>query len=201
MRSKWGRLVWAAIGMIFILFLLFYVLKVNVPEQQVTYDLNHDGIMEDYHLSQGKLTISQPDVIGWQSPPEWNIRSMALDDVTGDKKPELIMLLWKRGSFERHKPLGYQQEDNRFSCHLFICQLIGNNLIPRWCSSALDQPIRDFTIRQDSAGNNYLAVEEGSYSIYCAGEPLIFGKAYSNWVWEQWGFYGIYYRCKYDKEM
>jgi len=42
---------------------------------------------------------------------------------------------------------------------------------------------------EGSSGNNYLAVEEGHYSIYCAGQPIILGKEHSNWIWKQWGFY------------
>jgi len=127
----------------------------------------------------------------WSSPPEWNIQSFALDDVTGDGNTELIMLLWKKGSFGRHKPLWQEREKNNYSCHLFVYQLIKNRLIPRWCSSALDRPIKSFTVEKDPSGKAFLAVQEGYCSTYCFGRPIIIGKECSNWTWKQWGFYRI----------
>jgi len=184
----WKRIV-AVIAVVFMLLLLLFFFLLNEHEQQVTYDLNSDGIMENYHLTRGELTITQPDGIDWSSPPEWDIQSFVLDDVTGDGNPELIMVLWKRGSFDRHKPLWHAREENNYSCHLFVHRLIGNKLIPRWCSSALDRPIKSFTIEKDSSGKTFLAVEEGNCSTYCAGRPIIIGKEHSNWIWKQWGFY------------
>ncbi len=178
-------------AVVFMLLLLAFLFFLNKPEQYATYDLNHDGIMEIYHLTRGKLTVTQPDGIDWSSPPEWNVQSFALDDATGDGNPELIMVLWKRGSFDRHKPLWYKQEGNNYSCHLFVYQLIENTLMPRWCSSALDRPIKSFTVEKDPSGHTFLAIEEGFYSSYCAGRPIILGKEYSNWTWKQWGFYRI----------
>ncbi|HHV16186.1 MAG TPA: hypothetical protein GXX58_06390 [Gelria sp.] len=184
----WKQIV-GVIAVVFMLLLLVFRFFSDKPEQHATYDLNHDGIMESYHLAEGKLTVTQPDDIDWNSPPEWNVQSFALGDATGDGNPELIMVLWKRGSFDRHKPLWYEREENNYSCHLFVYQLIENKLIPRWCSSALDRPIKSFTIEKDSSEHTYLAVEEGYYSTYCARRPIIWGKEHSNWTWKQWGFY------------
>lgn len=177
------------IAVVFILLLLVFQFFSDNPEQHANYDLNHDGIMESYHLTGGKFTITQPNGTDWSSPPEWNVRSFALDDVTGDGNPELILLLWKRGSFDRHKPLWQEQENNDYSCHLFVYRLIENKLIPRWCSSALDRPIKSLTIEKDSSSKTFLAVEEGYCSTYCFGWPIIWGKEHSNWTWKQWGFY------------
>ncbi|MBP8820025.1 MAG: hypothetical protein KBG91_06330 [Syntrophomonadaceae bacterium] len=186
----WKKIV-GVIAVVFVLLLLAFLFFADNPEQQATYDLNHDGIMETYHLAEGKLTVTQPDGIDWSSPPEWNIQSFALDDVTGDGNTELIMLLWKKGSFGRHKPLWQEREKNNYSCHLFVYQLIKNRLIPRWCSSALDRPIKSFTVEKDPSGKAFLAVQEGYCSTYCFGRPIIIGKECSNWTWKQWGFYRI----------
>ncbi|HBQ27055.1 MAG TPA: hypothetical protein DD791_11725 [Syntrophomonas sp.] len=184
----WKKIV-GVIAVVFVLLLLAFLFFADKPEKQATYDLNHDGIMESYHLTRGELTVTQPNGIDWSSPPEWNIQSFALGDVTGDGNPELIMVLWKQGSFDRHKPLWYKQKDNNYSCHLFVYQLIENKLIPRWCSSALDRPIKSFTTEKDSSGKTFLAVEEGYCNTYCFGRPIIWGKEHSNWIWKQWGFY------------
>ncbi|MBP8818840.1 MAG: hypothetical protein KBG91_00210 [Syntrophomonadaceae bacterium] len=45
-------------------------------------------------------------------------------------------------------------------------RIILNKLIPRWCSSALDRPIRSFAVEQDSSGHTFLAVEEGYCDTY-----------------------------------
>ncbi len=174
-----------------ILFLLWLHLTADDFAQRAAYDLNLDGIKESYHLTRGKLTIRQPEGINWSSPAEWDIQSFALDDVTGDGRAELLMLLWKRGSFDRHKPLWSEHNDNSYSCHLFVYQLNNNKLRPRWCSSALDKPIKSFKIKDSVTGNKVLAVEEGCLSTYCCGHALFLGKAYSNWTWNQWGFYRL----------
>lgn len=186
----WKNIV-GVLAVVFVLLLVAFLFFADNPEQQATYDLNHDGIMESYHLNRGKLTVTQPGGIDWSSPPEWNVQSFALDDATGDGNPELIMVLWKRGSFDRHKPLWQEEEKNNYSCHLFVYQLIENKLIPRWCSSALDRPIKSFTVKKDSSGKAFLAIEEGYCSTYCFGRPIIWGKEHSNWTWKQWGFYRI----------
>lgn len=188
MRSKWMILLGIA-GLVMLTALLVFLLPAAAPDPPAEYDLNRDGLAETYSFSQGQLVICQTGGIDWTSPPEWNLKTWAVDDVTGDGYPELVMLLWKEGSFGEHRPWGYQQEDNRFSCHLFVYQLQGQQLLPRWCSSALDKPVRNFAIRQDAEGKRYLAIEEGIFSFNCAGEPFIFGTACSNWAWGQWGFY------------
>lgn len=191
MWTKWGWMGWVAVILsILILSPLLLLLEVDESEQSATYDLNLDGLMETYHLAHGKLSITQPDSIDWISPPEWDIKSFVLDDVTGDGRAELLMVLWKRGSFGSHKPLWSEQNDNNFSCHLFVYQLINNNLKPRWCSSALDKPIKSLEIKEDVSGK-FLAVEEGYFSTYCCGHALFLGKIYSNWTWKQWGFYRL----------
>lgn len=190
MMPLWKKFI-AVLAVVLIL-LLVRLFFSDALEQQLSYDLNNDGIMEKYHLTGGKLTITQPDGLVWSSPSEWNIQSFVVDDVTGDNKPELVMVLWKPGSFGRHKPMwNSQKEDNKYSCHLFLYQISKNKLIPRWCSSALDKPIRSFSVQRDSTDNSYLAVVEGRYSFYCCGHALFLGKQYTNWAWKQWGFYRI----------
>lgn len=185
----WKRtaIVSAAVLVLLLVIFLFYLL-LNEPEQEAVYDLNNDGILEEYHLTGGRLAITQPDGINWVSSPEWDVQSFALDDVTGDGNPELLMVLWKRGCFGAHKPLFYDQEDNNYSCHLFLYQIVKDKMLARWCSSALERPIKSFTVQVDSAGNKFLAVEEGRYSTYCAGHPIFLGREYTNWAWNHWGF-------------
>ena len=192
MMPLWKKFV-AVLAVVLILLLVRFLFFSDKPEQKETYDLNNDGIMEKYHLTGGKLTITQPGAIDWSSPPEWNIQSFVVDDVTGDNEPELVMVLWKRGSFGRHKPMwNGQKKDTKYSCHLFLYQISNNKMISRWCSSALDKPIRSFSVQRDSTGNSYLAVVEGRYSFYCCGHVLFLGKQYTDWAWKQWGFYRIW---------
>ncbi|MGI5880961.1 MAG: hypothetical protein ACOX6L_10270 [Syntrophomonadaceae bacterium] len=191
MVSLWKKVV-ATLAVVLILLLVRFLFFSDMHELQTVYDLNNDGIMEKYHLTGGKLTIKQPGSIDWSSPPEWDIQAFVLDDVTGDKEPELVMVLWKRGSFGRHKPIwNGRKEDTKYSCHLFLYQISNNKMIPRWCSSALDRPIKSISVQKNLSGNSFLAVEEGRYSFYCCGHALFLGKQYTDWGWKQWGFYRI----------
>ena len=53
----WKKIV-GVIAVVFVLLLLAFLFFADKPEKQATYDLNHDGIMESYHLTRGELLLS-----------------------------------------------------------------------------------------------------------------------------------------------
>ncbi len=155
------------------------------------HDLNNDGDMETYILEDHCLKITENKSELWQSPAEWRVTSLATGDANHDGREDLIMVVWKEGSFGEDKPFWVNLNDKQIRCHLFIFDLIGKQVKPLWMSSALHRPIKSLQIKDiNDDGKNELIVQEGSYSLLSRfihpddSEPTL-------WQWQGWGFYLI----------
>lgn len=151
------------------------------------HDLNNDGHMETYMLKNHCLKITENELELWQSPAEWRVASLVTGDANHDGREDLIMVVWKEGSFGADKPFWVELNDRQVRCHLFLFSLSGNRLKPLWMSSALHRPIKSLHIKDiNGDGKNELSVQEGSYSLLSGlkghTEPAI-------WQWKGWGFY------------
>ncbi len=157
------------------------------------YDLNQDGQTELYVLANQELFIAAEKRIIWRSPPDWRVASFHVADVTHDRRPDLLLLVWKKGSFGGLRPFWHTGRDTRFTCHLYVFNLADLHLKPVWMSSALDRPIKSITITDlDGDGRNELLTTEGCYwwqlfSRFC-GSPTNNGAI---WQWQDWGFYRV----------
>lgn len=158
----------------------------------VTGDLDGDSNVERYLLDGHRLTVYEGDTLLWQSPREWRVDGFALGDVNHDGNVNLVMSLWKQGSFGPVKPFCENGPDRSYKNHLFVYRLTGDALQPVWCSSDLDHPIVSFEIR-DVAGDglNRMVVKEGSYRRIAGERYALDGKASTHttvWKWDGWGF-------------
>ncbi len=155
-------------------------------------DLDADGVIEEYFLENGSLTVKEGPLLLWKSPEDWNVDSFALGDVDHDNQVNLVMSLWKEGSFSEIRPFWHSGEDNSYKNHLFVYELAENRFQPVWCSSDLDCPILSFTIRDDDGdGRAELIVKEGRYRKIAGerygiepGGPV----RTAVWQWKEWGF-------------
>ncbi len=155
------------------------------------YDLNNDGHLESYILENHSLKIMQNELVIWKSPADWRVTSFVIGDANHDKQADLIMVVWKKGSFGNDMPFWLQLNDQHIHCHLFLFDLAGDQAKPLWMSSALDQPIISLQIQDmNEDGKNELLIQEGSYSFLSyflnsdASEPTL-------WQWKSWGFYRL----------
>ncbi len=171
-----------------------YVLSTDnaLQEYRIThkqqYDLDNDGIPEEYVLKNGRLTVKEGPNIAWQSPEDWWIEDFFIGDATNNGKPELNLSVWKEGSFGPYKPFWVKEEDTSVKNHLFIFQFEKNEFKPVWQSSNLDCPIRHAAlIDLNGDGENELVVKEGSYTDPKKYEITL-------WKWNGWGFSKIEYK-------
>lgn len=146
------------------------------------FDLDQDGMLEDYFLQDGKVKVETGSQTIWQSPEDWWVDDFFLGDSNNDGIYDLNLLVWKAGSFGPSKPFWMTGEDKSIKNHLFIFKLVNGFFKPVWQSSNLDRPNYEAALEDlDGDGKNELVVTEGSYAD--PGERQV-----SIWKWNGWGF-------------
>ena len=178
--------------------------RTNSAAQIQEYDLDQDGRTETYLLKNKQLSVTQDGQEIWRSPADWQVTAFVLADATNDGQDDLLLVVWKEGSFGRDKPFWVKEEDTQLSNHLFVLNLLQGQLKPVWFSSALDRPIQSLTVRDfNQDGKNELVVQEEpvgeSRTPWTRLRNLVFGTPGSAaadttttyWQWQSWGFYRL----------
>lgn len=165
------------------------IISVGFTEKQSqNYDLDQDNLPEHYVLEDQKLVITKEGQELWRSPADWQVTSFHVADVTHDEVPDLLLVVWKRGSFGHARPFWHTGQNQEFTCHLYVYNLINQRLKPIWMSSALDRPIKDMIIRDsDDDGRNELHVTE-YHSWWQRFSKRARANKITTWQWKDWGF-------------
>ncbi len=159
-------------------------LKTKIKSE--TGDLDADGSAENYILDQNKLTVTENDMIIWQSNDDWQIDDFALADSNNDGVIDLNLSVWKSGNFGTSKPFWIEENDPSIENHFFVLDLRNDQIKPVWQSSSLAVPNCEFLIADvNGDGQNELIVIEGRYDRLNECE----GKHLAVWKWNQWGFF------------
>lgn len=157
----------------------------NIATKKEQADLNNNLIQENYVLENGRLTITEKQIIIWQSPFEWWIDNFVLADSNNDGIVDINLSLWKAGDFGSSKPFWIKENDMSIKNHFFIYDFINGVMRQIWGSSNLEAPNCEFIFADiDSDGKNDLIVIEGDYSQ----EPKCDGNYVAVWKWNGWGF-------------
>lgn len=142
-------------------------------------------------LHNGKLLLDRL----WSTPWDWSVQDVLCDDINGDGREELVLLVWKHGSYGKHLPLWVKHNDIRLEQHLFIYQWEDsreNKLRALWMSSALGMQVQSIASAPhhqllvtdtDGVGNlwqwqqfglKYVGeVKDQQVTFLCAGDNLI----------------------------
>lgn len=179
----------AAVLALLLLAGLLYWKTTNYPPVNFIIDTDGNGQQENYQLADHRVLICQNGDLIWESPAEWKVTHLVLADADYDGQKEILMVLWKRGSFGSSRPLWLEGPDNDFSNHLFMYRLTSGRIKPVWCSSAIAYPILDLQIiDQDEDGKPELLVTEGppSGNLYLLRK--LFYRNQTLWEWQDWGF-------------
>lgn len=162
----------------------------NQPLSLVIYaDSDNNGFREKYLLKQHQLKVWENSRLMWQTPKEWQVRQFLTADADNDGQIELLMVVWKKGSFGSSKPFWFKGPDNQFTCHLFVYRITAGNMKAVWCSSALVHPIVQLKVKDtNNDSRNELQIIEGPRSGWAYGLRQYFSRQPSLWVWNSWGF-------------
>lgn len=131
----------------------------------------------------------------WRTPWDWSVQDVLCDDINGDGKEELVLLVWKHGSYGKHLPFWVKHNDIRLEQHVFIYQWEEsreNKLRALWMSSALGMEVQSIASAphhqllitgRDGVGNlwqwqqfglKYVGeAKEQRVTFLCAGDNLI----------------------------
>lgn len=173
---------WAGLAVLLGLFLLLWGYGRNCPRLPdpppavfAAADLNANGRTESYRLDKHTLWVAEEGMPLWHTPPEWQVQEFLLADIDGRGKPELLLLVWKQGSFGRSRPFWQQFRDYSWGCHLFLLQLQRDRFHPFWFSSALPSGISRLQTKTAPNEPPRLVV-------------VVQGGGWQSWQWDGWGF-------------
>jgi hypothetical protein len=115
----------------------------------------------------------------WQAiPKDWKPWKIAVADVDGDKKDELLIGLYK---VTRHSP-------NRIHT-LYVYGFDGSKMIPRWRGSRLTRDFDDFSVAKAPKGDKILTLDrllDGRFALSCyTWSGFGFRKNWERGAWKQ----------------
>lgn len=135
--------------LIITIFITGMILKYN-KTKSFPVDINQDGNIDSVIFKQNKVSVIVDDEVVWQSDKSWKIDDFIVGDINHDSKPELLILLWKKGSFGEHVPFWEEKEtDTELTQHLFIYQWQDSSINSIWMSSKLQPEIKSFDMLDD----------------------------------------------------
>ncbi len=120
-------------------------------------------------------TGSNSENLVYQTRIGLKVSDVCVGDLDGDGYDEIILLLWKRGSYGTSHPYWQKNDLHRFSQHLFIYTLRGGEITPWWFSSAIGIRAADISLT---------AHPDGKRQMVCIKDSE--GKE-SCWYWHGFG--------------
>ncbi|MBP5311139.1 MAG: CapA family protein, partial [Lachnospiraceae bacterium] len=149
--------------------------------------------LKDRHLSIYDNENDEKPV--WRSQDDMAIQSVIIKDIDRDGLEELIMLVWKHGSYGEHRPFWVKKNDIALKQHIFIYKYDKTRemrLRPIWMSSELEYEVLSLALgegdtlivtdrenrsrvwRWEGFGLKLLGdSKERDASLLCAGDNLI----------------------------
>ena len=140
---------------------------------QLSADLDGDGVQESL-VAVGEahdVRVSVAGVDVFASPDEWCVFDAHVCDLDGDGADELVLLVWKQGSYGPYRPFWESGADDAWSQHVFIYGMRAGEIAPIWMSSALGSYFAREWMEPD--GTLVLEAPDGSLT---------------SWRWGSWGF-------------
>jgi hypothetical protein len=154
----------------------------NIKNKRVSRDGDNDGVSEDHALVRGYLSVKESGKQIWKSPGEWWVDDFEIADCDNDGKNEIVVSLWKSGSFGTSKPFWVKENDMSIKNHMFVYEYTDNSIRLAWGSSNLPYANEGIAFADvDNDQKNELVVIERKYVDDGIRHVAV-------WKWNGWGF-------------
>ena len=168
---------------------------VNWQEKETRIEAAGEICCDSLSLSGGRFRAKKDEGVVFETPAAWRVSDYLCGDIDSDGEDEILLLVWKRGSFGEAKPFWIKENDSSYSQHIFIYETDPDRLRPSWMSSALGRKVADWSLGDDGllrlktaegaetawAQHGFGLImmeeekeeEEASLSLFVAGDNLI----------------------------
>ena len=129
-------------------------------------------------LSGKALKLYSKEEPYWQTEGDWLIEDALLTDINRDGADELLLLLWKRGRYGKHRPFWVEEDEDDWSQHIFIYSLPEGTEAPKqlWCASDLGRVVKNWELEDEKPWLLIIDDDKGERTL---------------WIWESWGLRNI----------
>lgn len=137
-------------------------------------DLDANGTDEELTLAERMVRVSDASgQVLYESDAAWRVSDVLVTDVTRDGRPELVMLLWRRGNYGNSKPFWEDGIDLRMTQHIYVMGLEDGAIRPVWMGHELGEGLKVARIEATEDGLLGLVTTDGDKST---------------WEWDYFGF-------------
>ena len=135
---------------------------------------SNDADKAELVLKHKTFSLKTPDgEIVWKSEAGWLVSDFIVGDIDHDDEDEIILLVWRRGSFGKFKPIWVEKDEKTWSQHIFIYDYLDNRvdrMKPVWMSSKMGIEASDIKLDEEEA--LHIITPEGRDTV---------------WYWQSWG--------------
>lgn len=138
----------------------------NSSQYNITYEIK---------LKNKSVNITHDGEEIWSSPPDIKVQNALSFDIDNDNEDELILLCWKIGKYGSSRPLWVQNDETKWSQHIFTYEYGCDGVHPKWMSSYIGQDVVSMSANGRESPFSRLLLTDTEQNISC-------------WVWDSWGF-------------
>lgn len=98
-------------------------------------------------LADKKVSVAIDNNEVWNTPNDWFVQDMIITDIDRDGAEEMVLLVWKHGSFGKHRPQWVRRNDISLKQHIFIYRYDDRReeyIVAEWMSSVMNYPVKSF---------------------------------------------------------
>lgn len=96
-------------------------------------------------LSHKTVRVFYDGTLIWTSPKGVKVQDVLSFDIDNDRQNELILLCWKIGRYGAQKPFWVDEDERKWSQHIFLYEYGQGEIKPKWMSSYLGQDVTEMT--------------------------------------------------------
>lgn len=112
-------------------------------------DLSEDRIdLSEIVLENRRLRVEQEQELLWESPENILVQDFLWCDINHDKEDELILLCWRIGRYGDARPYWVEEDEKKWSQHIYIYQWRDEEIHPLWMASDIGMDVTRFEADQ-----------------------------------------------------